>query len=120
MRLAVLVVVFVAFTVWSSTIVLSHGILGAFTLAAREPWAAQLFVDLFLSCFVLWSFMRHDARARGIPALPYILATAAVGSIGVLAYLIHRELVGRPTEVSTGQNGKFSAADRPEAPAQRA
>lgn len=100
MRLVVLVVVFVGFTVWSSTIAVSHGLLGAFTLAAREPWAAQLFVDLALSCFVLWSFMRHDAKARGIPALPYIVATAAVGSIGVLAYLIHRELVGRRRAVT--------------------
>jgi len=93
MRLIVLVVVFIAFTVWSTTIAVSHGLFGAFTLAANEPWAAQLFLDLILSCFVLWSFMRHDARERGIPALPYIVGTLTLGSIGVLAYLIHRELV---------------------------
>lgn len=100
MRLVIVVVVFVAFSAWSGTIAVSHGLLGAFTLAAREPWAAQLFVDLFLSLFVLWSFMRHDAKERGIPALPYMLATAAVGSIGVFAYLIHRELVGRRAPVT--------------------
>lgn len=100
MRLIILVAVFITFTAWSGTIVVSHGLLGAFTLAAREPWAAQLFVDLGLSCFVLWSFLRHDAKKHGLPALPYILATAAVGSIGVLAYLIHRELAGRRHAVS--------------------
>jgi hypothetical protein len=100
MRLAIIIVIFVVFTAWSGTIVASHGLLGAFTLAAREPWAAQLFVDLALSCFVLWSFLRHDAKKRGIPALPYILATAALGSIGVFAYLIHRELVGRRAPVT--------------------
>ena len=100
MRLIVLVVVFIAFTVWSTTIAMSHGLLGAFTLAAKEPWAAQLFVDLFLSIFVAWSWLRHDAKERGIPAWPYIAATLTLGSIGTLAYLIHRELVGRRTAVT--------------------
>ena len=94
MRLVMLVVVFVAFTVWTTTIAFSHGLLGFVTLAAREPWAAQLLVDLFLSPFVGWSWLRHDARERGIAAWPYIVGTVTLGSIGVLAYLIHRELVG--------------------------
>ncbi|MBE2252320.1 MAG: hypothetical protein IAE78_22490 [Myxococcus sp.] len=95
MRLAVLVVVFLAFTLWSSTIALAHGPIGFLTLAAREPWAAQMLVDLFLAFFVAWTWLRHDAKARQIAAWPYIVATATLGSIGVLAYLIHRELVGR-------------------------
>ena len=100
MRLVILVVVFIAFTAWSSSIAFSHGALGFVTLAGREPWAAQMLADLFLSFFVLWSFMRHDARARRIPAWPYIVATLTLGSIGTLAYLIHRELVGRRTAVT--------------------
>jgi hypothetical protein len=32
--------------------------------------------------------MRADARKRGVNALPYQLATIALGSIGVLAYLV--------------------------------
>jgi hypothetical protein len=101
MRLIILIVVFIAFTVWSTTIAMSHGFLGAFTLAAKEPWAAQLFVDLSVSIFVAWSWLRHDAKERGIPAWPYIAATLTLGSIGTLAYLIHRELVGRRTAVAT-------------------
>lgn len=100
MRLIVLVVVFIAFTLWSSTIALSHGLLGFLTLAGREPWAAQMLVDLFLSFFVAWSWLRHDAKERGIPAWPYIAATLTLGSIGTLAYLIHREFVGRRTAVT--------------------
>lgn len=100
MRLIILVVVFVAFTVWSSTVAFSHGLLGFLTLAAREPWAAQMLVDLFLSFFVAWSWLRHDAKERGIAAWPYIVGTLALGSIGTLAYLIHRELVGRRSAVT--------------------
>lgn len=100
MRLIILVVVFIAFTIWSTTIAYSHGLLGFVTLAAREPWAAQMLVDLFLSFFVAWSWLRHDARERGIAAWPYIVGTLLLGSIATLAYLIHRELVGRRTAVT--------------------
>lgn len=95
MRLIVLVVVFVTFTVWSSTIAFSHGLLGFLTLAAKEPWAAQMLTDLGIALFVAWTWLRHEAKARGIPAWPYQVATVLLGSIGVLAFLIHREVAKR-------------------------
>jgi hypothetical protein len=95
MRLAVLLVVFVAFTAWSLTVVAGQGFASLLSLVGREPWAAQLLVDLCLALVVAWSWLRHDARTRGITAWPYQVATVAVGSVAVLAYLIHRELAGR-------------------------
>ncbi len=95
MRLVVLVAVFVVFTGWSCTIIATQGFWGLASVLSREPWSQQLFVDLSISLIVAWSWLRHDARARGIAAWPYIVGTLAVGSISVLAYLIHRELVGR-------------------------
>lgn len=95
MRLALVVAVFVAFTSWSLTVVFSSGLLGFITLAGQEPWAAQMLVDLAISLTVAWLWLGNDAKSRGISPWPYIVATAALGSIGVLAYLIHRELVGR-------------------------
>lgn len=92
MRLVVLVTVFVAFTVWSTTIVAGHGYFGFLSVALREPWAAQLLVDLSLALSVVWAFLIPDARRRGLAWQPYLVATLALGSIGVLAYLIHREL----------------------------
>lgn len=97
MRLAVLVVLFLAFTGWTLSVVASSGPIGFIPLLGREPWAAQMFVDLFIALFVAWSWLRHDAKARGIPAVPYFIGTLAFGSIAVLAYLIHRELKGRTT-----------------------
>lgn len=100
MRLAVLVVAFLAFTGWSLSVAMGSGPLGFVTLAGREPWAAQMLVDLSLALFVAWSWLRHDAKAHGIAAWPYLVATLALGSIAVLAYLIHRELKGTSARTS--------------------
>ncbi len=96
MRLPVLIALFVGFTAWSLTVALADGPLGFLTLALREKWAAQMLLDLCISLFVAWTWLRVDAKQRGITAWPYQLATLALGSIGVLAYLIHRELRGAP------------------------
>lgn len=92
MRLAFLVTLFLGFTGWSLTVAIANGPFGFLSLAAREPWHLQVLLDLAISLFVAWSWLRHDAKQRGIPAWPYQLGTVALGSIGVLAYLIHREL----------------------------
>lgn len=92
MRLIVLIAVFAAFTLWSLTVAIAHGPLGFLTVSLEHPWAMQMLIDLFIALFVAWSWLRHDARERGIAAWPYMLGTATLGSIGVLAYLIHREL----------------------------
>lgn len=103
MRLAVLLAVFLGFTTWSLTIVAGQGLGGLVSLVGREPWAAQLLVDLSLSLLVAWSWLRHDARTRGLTAWPYMVATVAVGSVAVLAYLIHRELAGRRTAAAAAR-----------------
>lgn len=95
MRLPILVAVFVAFTGWSISVAVSHGPIGFLTLALREPWAMQMLIDLAISLFVAWSWLRHDARERGINPVPYMIGTAFLGSPVVLAYLIHRELKRR-------------------------
>lgn len=92
MRLIVLLAVFAAFTLWSLTVAIGHGPVGFITVALERPWAMQMLVDLGIALFVAWSWLRDDAKTRGIPAWPYIAATVTLGSIGVLAYLIHREL----------------------------
>jgi len=97
MRLIALVLVFIAFTTWSFSIVASQGLAHLGGLLSQDPWAVQLLVDLCISLAVAWTWLREDAKARNIPAWPYIVATLAAGSIGVLAYLIHREVVSRRT-----------------------
>ena len=50
----------------------------------------QVFIDLViaLTLFLVWMFV--DARERAIPAWPYALLILTTGSIGALAYLVHR------------------------------
>lgn len=93
MRLAFIIALFVAFTSWSFSIIFSSGLVGLIALVGKEPWAAQMLVDLVISWSVAWLWLSGDAKARGITAWPYIATTFVLGSIGVLAYLIHRELV---------------------------
>lgn len=91
-RLVILLVVLVAFSGWTLAIVADRGYTGFLALAVAEPWAAQMLVDLViaLSLFLVW--MLRDAREQGIPAWPYAALVLTTGSIGALAYLVHRTL----------------------------
>lgn len=95
MRLPVLVVVFVAFLAFSVFVTVNDGYTGFIDLALRERWGLQVILDLCISLVVAWAWLRHDAKERGITAWPYQVATIFVGSLAVLAYLMHRELAGK-------------------------
>lgn len=86
-------VVLVPFAVFSTFVAVEHGALGFLTLALREPWAMQLLLDLTIALFLVGTWLRRDARARGIAALPYLVALPLLGSIAVLVYLVHRNVV---------------------------
>lgn len=90
MKTLLLVALFLAFTIPSTVLVIDDGYLGFARLAAREPWALQMLVDLVIACSVFVGWMWRDAPTRGIHRWPYLIAIATVGSIGVLAYLIRR------------------------------
>ena len=94
MKTAALILVFLAFTIPSTILVIDDGYLGFVRLAAREPWALQMLVDLAIACSVFAGWMWRDASARGLRAWPWLVAIAALGSIGVLGYLIRRRLAG--------------------------
>ena len=90
-RLLAFSTVFLAFSAWSTTIVVEHGYFGFLRLAATEPWGGQMFVDLVIALSLVFAWLRRDAAKHGIAAWPYFLVTLALGSIGPLAYLVHRE-----------------------------
>lgn len=95
MRLPALALVLLAFTAWSTVIVAPEGASGLFVLLRDQPWGRQVFVDLCIALTVSWTWLWPEARARGINPWPYFLATPLVGSIAVLGFLVHRELVLR-------------------------
>lgn len=83
-------IVLLAFTAYTGVIVASHGYTGFLELAVSEPWAGQMFVDLVIALLLFAIWMRADAAREGIPFWPYLAAILTLGSIGALAYLVHR------------------------------
>lgn len=82
--------VLLAFTAYTAVIVTSHGYTGFLVLAAEEPWGGQMFVDLVIALVLFALWMRADAAREGLPFWPYLAAILTLGSIGALAYLVHR------------------------------
>lgn len=85
----------VAFTAYSTLVVLEHGYTGFLTVASAEPWAMQMLVDLALSLLIVSSVLAVDARRRGVKAWPWLLATVLLGSVGPLWYLALRRSPAR-------------------------
>lgn len=92
MRVALLVVALAVFVAGSLWLVHDEGLPGLFALLRTSDWGVQVFVDLCIALTVAWTSLRHDPRGRGVPLVPYLIATPFVGSMALLAYLIHRGL----------------------------
>jgi hypothetical protein len=92
MKKIVPALVLLPFTAFSVEVIAQHGYFGFLTLSFREPWALQMLLDLTICLFLVAGWIRRDARARGIASWPYLLALPFLGSIGALAYLVHRNL----------------------------
>jgi hypothetical protein len=59
--------------------------------ASSGVWGAQIVIDFLIALSVALGFVIADARKRGVAYWPFLLMTLTLGSIGPLAYLIHRE-----------------------------
>jgi hypothetical protein len=88
-----LLVVFGAFSLWVTA---RHGYTGFLSVASREPWALQMLLDVVLACLIYSVWLVPDARRLGITAWPYLLLTLFGGSLGGLAYLVHRGFRANP------------------------
>lgn len=91
-RVALLLVVFVPYCVFSIDVIVTRGFGGLFALVGREPWALQMFLDLLILYVAFSVWLWRDARERKIAAWPFIAMTLTLGSMGALAYLIRREI----------------------------
>ncbi len=103
MRFWLLLLVLVGFTIYTGTVMAADGYIGFLKLAAREPWGGQMLADLTIALLLFVAWMWRDARTNGLPPWPYLVAVLATGSIGALAYLVHREArVGRRQDATGG------------------
>ena len=90
LRLFSVFAVFAAFSIYTAIVVMNHGYTGFLELALTGGWGAQVFIDLCIALILFTLWMVPDARKLGIPAWPYFLAILTTGSVGALAYLVHR------------------------------
>jgi hypothetical protein len=91
-KTTVLALVLAAFTVLSFHAVAVHGYVGFFEALLSSAAGITVFVDLVIALSMVLFWMFGDARERALPFWPYALLTLALGSVGPLSYLIHREL----------------------------
>jgi hypothetical protein len=67
-----------------------YGLLGFFRTVLANFAGFATFVDLVIALVLIMAWMGDDARERNISAIPYVILTIALGSIGPLLYLIRR------------------------------
>jgi hypothetical protein len=67
-----------------------YGYIGFFRMVLANFAGFAAFVDLAIALVLILVWMGDDARERKISALPYLVLTLALGSVGPLLYLIRR------------------------------
>lgn len=88
MNKALTVLAFIAFTAYTIAVVVRAG---APDFSTFDAWNWQIFVDLCAAALAFFWLALPEAKRLGLPAWPYALATPVVGSVAILAYLVHRE-----------------------------
>lgn len=91
-RLLILAVTIFAFGALTVLALLDVGYLGIFMPHFQSWGGAQVLTDLVILAILSCLWMVADARGRNVPAWPFVLMTFALGSFGVLFYLLIREL----------------------------
>ena len=67
-----------------------YGYVGFFRMVLANVAGVTAFVDLVIALVLILAWMGDDARERKVSALPYLILTVALGSVGPLVYLIRR------------------------------
>jgi hypothetical protein len=67
-----------------------YGYIGFFRAVLANFAGFTAFLDLAIALVLILVWMGDDARTRNVSALPYLLITLALGSVGPLLYLIRR------------------------------
>ena len=85
--LAILLTDFVSLTAYA---VYQYGVVAFYELLTANAIGMTVGADLLIALGMVVTWMARDARERGINIYPYVLLTAAFGSVGPLAYLLRR------------------------------
>lgn len=93
-RLALALALFVTFTLYTIVVAIEHGPLGFLAVIVEGGWSTQVFLDVVLALLGFYTLAAPDAKQHGISVWPYFVASLGLGSIGMLAYFVHREVRG--------------------------
>jgi hypothetical protein len=87
-RIALLLVVLVAFGALSALALAQVGYVGLFAYQLGHVAGVQVLVDLAVALTLVCAWMVVDARRTGRNPWPWVVATALFGSFGPLGYLL--------------------------------
>jgi hypothetical protein len=87
LTLSTVLIVLLAMDVYSIHL---YGYIGFFRVVLANFAGVTAFVDLVIALVLILAWMGDDARERQVTAIPYIVLTFALGSVGPLLYLIRR------------------------------
>lgn len=101
------VLAFLAFTIFSIEVVVADGLLGFVPFVMNENWGMQMMLDIVLGMSGFLVLAGPEAKRLDIPFAPYVVASLALGSVGMLAFFVHRGVVlGRQARDGVGGNLK--------------
>lgn len=83
-----------AYAVWH------YGYVGIWQAATANVATVAVLVDLCIAIGLIAVWMWNDAQRRGINAVPYLVLSLFLGSVGPLLYLLR--IAGRPAEATLG------------------
>jgi hypothetical protein len=95
---AILSFLFLAFSVIP---IAREGLAGLIAVHTLNWWAAQVTIDLVLAATTAFSLAIPEARRQGIGIAPWLVATIALGSIGLLAFV---------ARVQSARGGRYASA----------
>jgi hypothetical protein len=90
-----LLLVFLAWVAYTVFAFADHGLVGFGKAVFDNTAVVQVAIDLGFSLAIALFFIYPDAKRKGLPFVPYAVATALTGSIALLAYVLHRTWRGR-------------------------
>ena len=101
MKRACLLMTLFLFGTLTAAALWQHGYWGILAPHFQSLAGGQVFADLVIALSLAMVWMWHDAKASGRNVWPWILATLAFGSFGLLIYLLTadkgRPALGTPT-----------------------
>jgi len=67
-----------------------YGSIGFFRMVVANFAGVTALIDLVIALVLIVTWMGDNARERNVTALPYIVLTVMLGSVGPMVYLIRR------------------------------